>query len=438
MTYYPFSYKKTLSSVSIILVTFLSFGLLTYPKTTQAQWVVWDPGNNATAIAGWASMVPNTTANVVNTVKEQGLDAIGYIIAKAILSKISASTVNWINSGFEGNPTFLTDPERFFGNLGDQLASDYILGAGSPLNQLCSPFKAEVRLALVKNYMQEDSFKPQCTFEKIGTNFENFTKDFTQGGWDGWFALTQQSQNNPYGSYLNAKQQLSVQIGTQQNKYQTQVSNGNGFLSFEKCRADYVPPPPGGGECEVYGPDIPAMPGFEGSPAIPARKGACIKYKNGAGIVDSINKCPADQREVVTPGKVINDQLSNALGSGFKQLEAADELNEIINALMVQMVNKVVSSVGSGLRGLSSRSSTEPKSATEQLQNSINTSNEQLGLTATTTTSQALGAAVNTIPAQFQPGATPEIPSEAQIQAQVDQQTAKFRGEFPPASTTTP
>lgn len=422
----------------MVIILLSTFGLLTYPKTTAAQWVVWDPGNNATAVAGWASMVPNTIANTTNTIKDMGLDGIGYIIAKSILSKITASTVNWINSGFEGNPTFLTDPERFFGNLGDQIASDYLLGAGSPLNQLCSPFKAEVRLALVKNYMQEDQFQAQCTFDRIGANFENFTRDFTQGGWDGWFALTQQSQNNPYGSYINAQQQLSVRIGSMQNRYERQVSNGNGFLSFEKCKKDYVPPPPGGGECELYGPDIPALPGFNGSPGIPARKGPCIKYKNGAGIVDSINKCPIDQREVVTPGKVINDQLSSALGSGFKQLEAADEINEIINALMVQMINKVVSSVGSGLRGLSSRSSTEPQSAIEQLQNSIDLSNSQLGLTSTTTTTQAMNAAQQSIPAEFLPGAIPNTPTEAQIQAAIDQKTQDFMDKFQSQTSTTP
>lgn len=413
----------------------LPLGLLLNPKAANAQWVVWDPGNNATAVAGWASMIPNTTANVVNTIKEQGLDAIGYIIAKAILSKITASTVNWINTGFQGNPSFLTDPERFFGNMGDQIASQYILGANSPLNQLCSPFKAEVRLALVKNHLQENTFQSQCTFAAIGANFENFTRDFTQGGWDGWFTMTQQDQNNPYGAYLQAKQQLSVQIGTQQNKYQTQVSNGNGFLSYERCRRDYVAPPKGGGECEVFGPDIPALPGFDGSPGIGAQKGACIKYKNGAGIADDVNglpagQCPASEREVVTPGSVINEQLGQALGSSFAQLEAADEINEIVNALMVQLVNKTFSSIGNGLRGLSSSNSSQTKSLTEQLQDSVNASNQTLGLDTVVNTTDAIAGAVNTIPAEFQPGSTSQAPDPLAIQRAVEEETERFRQQY--------
>lgn len=418
MSYPSFFSKKVLSSV-LIMCLILPFGLLFNPKAANAQWVVWDPGNNATAIAGWASMIPNTSANVINTIKEQGLDAIGYIIAKAILSKITASTVNWINTGFQGNPSFLTDPERFFGNIGDQLASQYILGANSPLNQLCSPFKAEVRLALVKNHLEENTFQSQCTFADIGANFENFTKDFTQGGWDGWFTMTQQDQNNPYGAYLQAKQQLSVQIGTQQNKYQTQVANGNGFLSYERCRKDYVPEPNvANRQCIKYEPLVAGG----GTPK-------CLAYETADPSGLGYDDCPASEKEVVTPGSVINEQLGQALGSSFAQLEAADEINEIVNALMVQLINKTFTSVGNGLRGLSSGNSTQP-SLTEQLQNSVNASNSVLGLDTVVNTTDAIAGAVNTIPTEFQPGATSQAPDPLDIQRQIDEETERFRQQY--------
>jgi hypothetical protein len=418
MVYPSFFSKKVLSSVLMMLVI-VPLGFLFIPKTTHAQWVVWDPGNNATAVAGWASMIPNTTANVVNTVKEQGLDAIGYIIAKAILVKMTASTVNWINTGFQGNPSFLTDPERFFGSLGDQVATQYILGANSPLNQLCTPFKAEVRLALVKNHLQENTFQSQCTFATIGANFENFTRDFTQGGWDGWFTMTQQEQNNPYGAYLQAKQQLSVQIGTQQNKYQTQVSNGNGFLSYERCRRDYVPSPNvANRQCIKYEP----LTVGGGTPK-------CLAYETADPDGLGYDDCPASEKEVVTPGSVINEQLGQALGSGFAQLEAADELNEIVNALMVQLVSKTFSSIGNGLRGLSDSKSNQP-SLTKQLQDSVNASNQTLGLDTVVNTTDAIAGAVNTIPPEFQPGATSQAPDLPAIQKAIEEETERFRQQY--------
>ncbi len=415
MVYPSFFSKKVLSSV-LLAIVILPLGLILNPKTTHAQWVVWDPGNNATAVAGWASIVPNTTANVVNTVKEQGLDAIGYIIAKAILSKITASTVNWINTGFQGNPSFLTDPERFFGNIGDQVATQYLLGANSPLNQLCSPFKVEVRLALVKNHLQENTFQSQCTFAAIGRNFENFTRDFSQGGWDGWFTMTQQEQNNPYGAYVQAKQQLSLQIGTQQNKYQTQVSNGKGFLSYERCRRDYVPKKS-------------VLDCAKWAPLVAGQEAQCLVFAE-SNTDGQEAKCPASEKEVVTPGSVINEQLGKALGSPFAQLEAADELNEIVNALMVQLISKTFTSVGNGLRGLSSSNGSGTKSPTEQLQNSVNASDKTLGLDTVVNTTDALAGAIDTIPTEFQPGATSQTPDPLAIQRTVDEETARFRQQY--------
>ena len=43
-----------------------------------------------------------------------------------------------------------------------------------------------------------------------------------------------------------------------------------------------------------------------------------------------------------TPGSVIESQLSNVLGSGLRQLELADEFDEMVGALVGQMVKNVV------------------------------------------------------------------------------------------------
>lgn len=394
------------------------FFLALYPKTTQAQWVVWDPGNNATNIAGFASLIPNTAANVSNTVKEYGLDAIAYIIAKAILRKITAQTVNWINSGFEGSPAFVTDPQRFFLNIGDQEASKLFIGANSPLNQLCSSFQPQVRLALVKNYLSDEENQYTCTFSKIGTNFENFTRDFSQGGWQGWFSLTQENQNNPYGAYQQAKATLSASIQTNQQKYQSQLNWGNGFLSFEKC-------PKGKSVGELY------PEGLVNTAAVPTNAGnedEDLTYEDVDTNVDP--KTCTRSKEIVTPGSIINNQLINTLGTGMRQLEAADEINQIVNALFNQMLDKMISSVGRGLRSLSQKDSSSSKSITELLQESVNIP------IATTTPSatEELQNAAATVPTPFKPdegGNLPLIgPDPETIQAQVDRETELFRQRF--------
>jgi hypothetical protein len=240
--------------------------------------------------------------DISTAAKDYGLDSIAHIVAQQAIQKLTAQTVNWINSGFKGNPAYITDPGQFFLDIADQEASRFL--SNSNMNALCAPFRAEVRLALTKSYLAERS--PQnfsCTLTKVKENFEQFTEDFSQGGWDSWFEVTQNSQNNPYGAYLEAKNSLSTVIGTRQAKYVDQLSWGQGFLSYEVC---------------------------DGTKA----------HNNVTGE----DEC--SHTKTVTPGSVINDQLKQHLGTGVSSLVQADEINEIVSALFGQLINKVMGSVG--------------------------------------------------------------------------------------------
>lgn len=426
MLHNSFFTKKALSSILLVIVCLT---LYTYPKKTEA-FVFIDPSNlvqnTISAIANpITSVATGITAGGTTglLIKELVGDSLANIIAKQILRRITAQTVNWINSGFEGNPAFVTDPQRFFLGMADQTASQLFLGANSPLNQLCSPFKAEVRLALVKNYLSDrDPQQYQCTFEKIGANFENFTKDFSQGGWDAWFTMTQQYQNNPYGAYIEGQKTLSVQIQTQQGIKQRQLAEGKGFLSYERCRRDYVPPKTAP-KCTKYA-DL----------TVGGGEPKCLVYEE-ADANGEVTQCPANEKETVTPGSVINEQLGKALGSSFAQLEAADEINEIVNALMIQLIEKTFSSVQGGLRGLSQSKNNQP-SALQQLQNSVSSSS------ATT----ELNTAISNVPTQFQSAVTGgqptsfvNLPTEEEIRQRVELEKQQFCLENPSAcQTTTP
>jgi hypothetical protein len=426
MLHNSFFNKKALSSILLFILCGTLYG---YPKKTEAVWNT-DWLNLVQNTVSAIGSVPTAVATGITAggttgllIKETFGDGLANIIAKQILRRITAQTVNWINSGFEGNPAFVTDPQRFFLGMADQTASQLFLGANSPLNQLCSPFKAEVRLALVKNYLSDrDPQQYQCTFEKIGANFENFTKDFSQGGWDAWFTMTQQYQNNPYGAYIEGQKTLSVQIQTQQGIKQRQLAEGKGFLSYERCRRDYVPPKTAP-KCTKYEP----LTAGGGEPK-------CLVFEE-ADASGEVTQCPASEKEVVTPGSVINEQLGKALGSSFAQLEAADEINEIVNALMIQLIEKTFSSVQGGLRGLSQSKNNQP-TALQALQNSASSS----------TVTSELNTVISNVPAQFQPAVTGgqatsfvNLPTEEEIRQRVELEKQQFCLENPTAcQPTTP
>ncbi|MBI4155925.1 MAG: DUF5011 domain-containing protein [Candidatus Zambryskibacteria bacterium] len=315
--------------------------------------------------------------DISQAAKEYGLDFAASTLAKNILRKLTAQTVNWINSGFQGNPAYVTDPGQFFLGVADTEASKLLSSGG--LSNVCGPFRAQVRLALVKNYLAEtDNRYYSCSLGQFERNYNSFINDFSQGGWDGWFNVTQNNRNNPYGTYLDTKDQLSAQISSGREKYQKQLDQGRGFLSYEKCPAGHTKPavkkclgttvhhnsqclgtevtvrkcpagsePPTGGEVCLFG-----VAKVETKECIGATQPAYDECVGAQGDTITPETCNV-AKEVVTPGSVINDQLTKVLGTTFSQLEAADELNEIIGALFEQLVGKVVGGIGNGLRGTS-------------------------------------------------------------------------------------
>lgn len=307
-------YKKTVSLVKLLVTLSIFVSVfLTPAQKVNAQYV-----------------------DISNAIKEYPADFFGYELANRMIRKVANSTVSWINSGFKGNPAYVTDPSKFFLEVGDNLASDFL--SGPKMNSICTPFQAKVRLALVKNYVSQDNENYSCSLSKLKNNYDQFINDFKQGGWDGWFEITQVQSNNPYGAYLQAQTNLSKQLSIEKNKYVKQLEQGKGFLSFERCKPSSV----------LSQSDINSL-GDAGK-----------KYKVG--------DCWNNDKEVVTPGSVIENQLNNVLSSGQNRLEAADEIDEVVGALLNQLLNRVVGGFGKGLRGAS-----ESKPGTPSVQDQYNT-----------------------------------------------------------------
>jgi hypothetical protein len=53
-------------------------------------------------------------------------DRLAVMITNQIIQRMTASIVNWINTGFQGSPAFLTNPEAFFTDVGDQITGEFL------------------------------------------------------------------------------------------------------------------------------------------------------------------------------------------------------------------------------------------------------------------------------------------------------------------------
>ncbi len=290
-------------SVSFLILTILISVFLLYPYKKTMAMAVTEVG----AQLGFISQITGFTAISASgsqtlVVKEYALDKIGWAIANIIIQEMSHNIVNWINSGFDGNPAFVTDLGGFLTDISDRVAGSFI--EGTELSLLCDPFQLQIRRALAINYNSTFGKTIECRLSNVVDNIDNFLAgDFGAGGWKGWYELT--VQDNPYSRYLQASEKLDARIVNAKGRELKLLDWGNGFLSWKEC--------------------------------------------GGSGATDPIStaNCP-----IVTPGKVIESQLNDTLDSGRNRLIVADEIDEIIGALLTQLTQQALSGSG-GLFGLS-------------------------------------------------------------------------------------
>ncbi|MFA6269671.1 MAG: hypothetical protein WC657_00460 [Candidatus Paceibacterota bacterium] len=304
-----------------------------------------------------------------NITKEYGLDGVASMIVNTIIERMSKSVVNWINSGFQGSPAFITNPEAFYTDIGDKVAGQYIF-SNPNLNFLCGPIQAKIRLALARNY-NPDNQRWQCTLTQVGQNMDNFMDNFDNGGWDNFFELTQRQQNNPIGAYIQAENEMYLQISTRQGTQKEELLQGNGFMSYKECK-------PGteiaGGGTEQCFASYQTCLNAGGPEARNSRVPLCNEAMNTCnktlGSVQA-GDCKESDKITNTPGSVIESKLNEQLGMGQGRLQAADEINEMVSALLNQLISQVVGGIGKGLRSLSQPdSSTSGQTFTDQLSNS--------------------------------------------------------------------
>lgn len=259
------------------------------------------------------NLVQNTISAVVSVaikLKEFVLDGLAWHIAKAIVSRLVASLVDWINSGFKGSPAFVTDFGRILLDVADQEAGRFIEGLGDIGSFICSPFKLDIQVALALKYQAgRDDEQPYegCTLTGVIDNIEGFLAgNFKEGGWKDWINITSQPEKyTPYGQMLEAQAGLNARLVNAKGQKLTEIHVGQGFLS--------------GRVCELFD-------------------------KPSGGTKE---KCTVSK-----PGKFIQEALSRNTDSGRESLIAADEIDEIIGALIGQLANKAITGAA-GLLGLS-------------------------------------------------------------------------------------
>jgi hypothetical protein len=236
-------------------------------------------------------------------------DAMAYCIVNTMIIYIADSTIQWVNTGFEGNPAFLNNPDQFFEDLANQEKTAFLQGLAYGINSsVCGVYKSSVVSAVLSRYGKNQQMYGQqgyqtggygggysggpvnsCPFDQDPGRLNAFlTGSFSQGGgWDTWFEITQNPMSNPYDTYFNAVDNMNSRVESIQLSKERELTWNNGYLSFRKCE---------NGERDT-------------------------------------SKCP-----ITTPGSIVQNQLETTLNLGKNRLVLADKFDQVVTAVVDQLI----------------------------------------------------------------------------------------------------
>lgn len=316
------------AGVAILLIV-LPLGVGVAPKKAAALTFI-DPIN----------LIQNTVSAIASnslSVKEYILDPLVTAIGRTVIQSLMRSIINWANNGFEGSPAFVTDLQRNLRNLGDRVANAFIdeLGVRGLIN---TPFRDLVLRELRVSYRRissEGAYFEQnrFTLDRYSDDPERFLRgDFSRGGIRAWVHSWMNQNNNPFGALNEARRELESRISSAIGERTNELSWSNGILSW--CSAA-------------------------------SSQAAAHEEQTGTNLGEAPrNGCdPGEQRR--TPGSFIHERIKGALNTDLDLLVTADEIDEMIGAILQGLVNKMLG--GSGFLGLSESSGGGGRSATDDL-----------------------------------------------------------------------
>lgn len=286
--------------------------------------------------------------------KENCFDSIAYTAAKAVLAKITKSTLAWINGGFNGAPSYVLDPGSFFESIAEEQVSSFTANIAFDPSRF--PFGRLTAQNIIKSIQNQLDINAAVTEGRLlnydndpsviyKDRFDNFTNDFLYGGgWDGYLAVTQINTANPFDTYIQSVNKIGPIVASSkknQNPIETvtkELEQSGGFLALKKC----VLPT----EYESANEDT----SFTRATATAQSTSGTAAERAEAREWLRVHTCV--RWETKTPGTAIAQELNLSLGSSQRQLEMADELNEsisaVFDALIKQLFKKGVSSLSGG------------------------------------------------------------------------------------------
>jgi len=276
-------------------------------EATASGSIVFDPKNTLQNAWSTAQETISAASESLGWGKSISLDGIAWSLAKRAIGMMANEFLNWVNSGFQGRPAFVTDLRGFLTDVADQEFGQFISELGDVGSFICAPFRLDVQVAVAVQYQQGrdgEQSAPTCTLSGVIDNIQGFIDGTDPGrGLADWLTITSQPQTyTPYGAVLSAEAAGRARLINAQGEELQLLEFGGGFLSQSVCE-----------------------------------------------IIEGTDQ---ENCTITTPGVTIAGQLNKVLGVGQDILVEADEINEFIGELLGALANQAITGAA-GLLGLS-------------------------------------------------------------------------------------
>lgn len=304
------------------------------------------------------SQAASTYALVIN---KYVLEPLAFVLSGNAIKSITGGVIKFINGDTNGTgqSQFVQNLQGHLQGAGDTQANAFFFQFGKNSN---SPFARSINSSLRNNYYQQTSLAGffdanQCTLGNYSPNQNAFLAgNWSQGGASAWFALTTQSQNNPYMLHQNAQRELALMVQDKTAARLQELAWGGGILSWcggtSEGVATDVPTDtcdPTKQSCEDLAP-LSCDPTVQSCPGAP---NPTREEQVAAAPGDACTKSDGSPGTIQTPGTAIKGYLDKTLGLNADKFtamgNAAGQINSILGnvATVMETANFATQLIGS-------------------------------------------------------------------------------------------
>ncbi|HQU07747.1 MAG: hypothetical protein B7X04_02655 [Parcubacteria group bacterium 21-54-25] len=232
--------------------------------------------------------VSSSAATVALEVDKYVLQPLAFELSGKILKSMTSDVIGFINgkTNGTGQPQYVQNLRGYEQTVNDGQVRPFISEFQSSSN---SQFAPQIAASLYQDYTQNSSLagffaQNQDTLGNASPNPQAFVSGSFRGngGWNAWFSLTTECQNDPYCLQYRAQNELASLTQNATQAGLAALNWGNGFLSW----------------CGGSAPSSSSSKGGSAPTVGTAPGDACTKADGSPGTI-------------LTPGSVIKDQLQN-------------------------------------------------------------------------------------------------------------------------------